>query len=360
MATQNKAKRKLSNISFEKEGAHVALVGKSNGGPANGHDYALLMKSNFSQEFLEKASEVKVTMEITEFLRRMFYMYYEDAEILARALGFTTAAMDMAALDAQEEQLDAAEQAISPEAPDEPEGSEYEQYIAQKLQAFEVMKSLHDSKSFAEQLSKLDEDQYLTLLKDQAAVEKAFRKIERAEKALLRKESNVAAKAVADDTSIASEVKDKEVSASVNKANTSGVGNVNKETSMTKEVQVEMVEKSQLESVMKAQEALQTELQKARDLLAQFEAEKKEAIAKARKEALEKAMKDGAKAEVLFKAVKDSSDEDFQAVVNTLSEIQSVIEKSALFQEQGASVEDEAPVIQESAVAKVLKAKLVK
>ncbi|MGY2200514.1 hypothetical protein [Pseudomonas gingeri] len=31
-----KAKRRLTNITFEHEGAHIALVGKHQGGPANG------------------------------------------------------------------------------------------------------------------------------------------------------------------------------------------------------------------------------------------------------------------------------------------------------------------------------------
>lgn len=33
---QPRAKRRLTNITFEHEGAHVALVGKHQGGPANG------------------------------------------------------------------------------------------------------------------------------------------------------------------------------------------------------------------------------------------------------------------------------------------------------------------------------------
>ena len=46
-----KAKRKLSELTFEHENAHVALVSKEQGHGANGHHYALVMKSSgFSQE----------------------------------------------------------------------------------------------------------------------------------------------------------------------------------------------------------------------------------------------------------------------------------------------------------------------
>jgi hypothetical protein len=71
-------------------------------------------------------------------------------------------------------------------------------------------------------------------------------------------------------------------------------------------------------------------------------------------------VKDEAKAEVLFKAVKDSADEDFQAVVKALAELTVAVEKSDLFVEKGVSVEAEQPVEKESAVAKLIKAKLSK
>lgn len=44
MTTENTAKRKLSEISFEQKGCHVSLVGPSLGGPANGVT-TLVMKS---------------------------------------------------------------------------------------------------------------------------------------------------------------------------------------------------------------------------------------------------------------------------------------------------------------------------
>lgn len=334
-----RAKRKLTDITFDHEGAHIALVNASQGHGANNHHYTLLMKNqNFSQEFIEKASQVKVTMEITEFLNRFYGMYGEQAEVLARAMGMRTAMQD------REEQ----------DEDDRPMREEdYEDYIQSKLEAFEIMKSLNDSEDKITELSRLDEDDYLALLNDQALIEKAFRKLERAEKALLKKqkESTAIANASADEPSVTVGVVEVEASV-VNKAN--------KETNMTQEVQVEqveMVEKSQLEQLLKAQADMQVELQKARDLLSVYEQEKKAAIEKARKQELTAAVKQAEVAEVLFKAVKDAADEDFAAVVKALADMQAVVEKSAMFEEQGASVQEDQEVVQESAVERLLKAK---
>lgn len=353
-----RAKRKLTNITFDHEGAHIALVNASQGHGANNHHYTLLMKNqNFSQEFIEKASQVKVTMPIEQFLSRFFGMFESQAEVLARALGFKTVAMDKQELEAEEDMLEEKEQEIDPEMPEEPEGKEYEDWIQSQLEAFEIMKSMKESDSMIDLMSKLDEDDYLALLNDQALIEKAFRKLERAEKALLKKQKEstvIAPEASADEPS---------VTVGVVEVETSVVNKANKETNMTQEVQVEqveMVEKSQLEQVLKAQADMQVELQKARDLLSVYEQEKKDAIEKARKQELTAAVKQAEVAEVLFKAVKDAADEDFAAVVKALSDMQAVVEKSAMFEEQGASVQEDQEVVQESAVAKLIKAKLQK
>ena len=315
-----KAKRKLSNISFEHEGAHVALVGKANGGPANLHDYALVLKANkFSEEFVQKMQQVRVTMELPDFLKKFFGMYYEDAEILARMMGYE-----------------------KPEQEEKAEVETYEDYIESRMEAFEILKAAHDSENLAAVLSELDEEQYLAMLKDQELIEKAF-----------ENESKLSASvAGADDTSPASEVNNEEVSASIDKETL--------EKSTMDDNQKEMVEKATLELLQKSFDEQKVALEKALETLAQYEAEKKAAIEKARKDEIVAAVKDEAKAEVLFKAVKDVADEDFQAVVKTLTEMQESVEKSALFQEQGSSAQEETEVIQESAVAKLLKAKQAK
>ena len=332
--TQRKAKRKLSNISFDSEDSHIALVSTDQGGPANGTTLAVLKSANFSEEALLKMQQVKVTMELPDFLQRFMNMWEDDAKFLAKLMGYKDIADTQAMEDAEQEQ-------------------EYQDWIKSKMEAFEIIDSVQQEQDVMQAVAKLDEDDYLALLNDQALIEKAFRKLERAEKALLKKqkESTAIANASADEPS---------VTVGVVEVETSVVNKANKETNMTQEVQVEqveMVEKSQLEQLLKAQADMQVELQKARDLLSVYEQEKKAAIEKARKQELTAAVKQAEVAEVLFKAVKDATDEDFAAVVKALGDMQAVVEKSAMFEEQGASVQEDQEVVQESAVERLLKAK---
>lgn len=336
--TQRKAKRKLSNISFDAEDSHIALVSTGQGGPANGTTLAILKSANFSEEALIKMQQVKVTMELPDFLQRFMNMWEDDAKFLAKLMGYKEIA------DTQmHEDIEAEE--------------DYQDWIKSKMEAFEIIDSVSQEQDVMQAVAKLDEDDYLALLNDQALIEKAFRKLERAEKALLKKQKEstvIAPEAPADEPS---------VTVGVVEVETSVVNKANKETNMTQEVQVEqveMVEKSQLEQVLKAQADMLQELTKAKELLSVYEQEKKDAIAKARKQELTAAVKQAEVAEVLFKAVKDAADEDFAAVVKALSDMQAVVEKSAMFEEQGASVQEDQPVVQESAVARLIKAKMQK
>lgn len=319
-----RAKRKLSDISFQHEGAHVALVSKEQGGPANLHDYALVLKANkFSEEFVQKMQQVRVTMELPDFLSKFFGMWSEDAKVLATMMGYVEPA------DTQEMENEEAQ-------------AEVEDWIKSRMEAFEILKAAHESDNLAAVLSELNEEEYLAMLKDQELIEKAF-----------EKESQLSASSAgAKDTSPACEVNDEEVSAS---NNTKPL-----EKSTMDENQKEMVEKATLDLLQKSFDEQKVALEKALETLAVYEAEKKAAIEKARKDQLVAAVKDEAKAETLFKAVKDVADEEFQAVVKTLTEMQESVEKSALFQEQGSSAQEETEVIQESAVAKLLKAKQAK
>ena len=84
----DKAKRRLTDIKFEHEGGHVALVGKHQGGGANGYTTLVFKATNdVPEEIVEKATKVSVTMDFEEFLVKWFNMYYEDAEVLAKLLG---------------------------------------------------------------------------------------------------------------------------------------------------------------------------------------------------------------------------------------------------------------------------------
>lgn len=355
---KRKVTRKIKKFDFSDENATVSLVGESVGGSANGWQ-TLITKSDkkYSEEFLQKASQITVTMSINEYLQRFFGIWCSsDQELLARSLGFTTEGMDKAVVEQQEEMLDANE---PPEMPNcwesEPGDTEYEKWINYKLQSIQVMKSLFEADNIEKAILDLSEEDYLQVLQDQEFVEKAFVEIDKACADKGKKPVKKNSTANAEDTSTNVDVEKVEGNASV-------VKNKNKEKSMTKEVQVieqevEVIAKAQFDEIQKAFESQQVELQKALDLVKQFEAEKKEAIAKSRKEQISKAC--GKHADVIFKAVGECEEETFVEVVKALAEMQELIEKSALFQEQGASVSD-GEVNEESSLAKVIKAKYSK
>jgi hypothetical protein len=405
MATQRKAKRKLSDISFEKQGAHVALTSKQQSGPANGHDYALILKSNnFSEEFIEKMQQVRVTMELPDFLRKFFSLYGDDVEILARMMGYE-----------------------KPESEEYESMESYEDYIQSKMEAFEILKSAHEADSLADVLSTLDETEYLAMLTDQEQIEKAFTQLEKAYKPKvgdmvswnssggmatgkvtkivndgsmqvpnteftlngteqnpavmiklyrdgkptdtmvghkagtlskvsksLTKESAPAAIADGNDTSTNAGVENIEgVSTSVNKEEL-------EKSKMEDEVKVETVEKAQFELVQKALDEQKVQLQKALETIALFEAEKKEAVNKAKTEKVKAIVKDESKVQAIAKAALAlESEDDFNAFLSAVEALVATVETSEMFVEKGASTQEE-PAVKESAVAKLLKAKQAK
>lgn len=372
MERPTKAKRKLSDISFEREGAHVALVSKQQGGAANGHNYAMVLKSlDFDQEIIEKMQQVRVTMEVPDFLQRFFGLWEGDAKTLAYMMGYVEPAETEA-----DEKMEAEE--------------DFQEWIKERMESFEVIKALQEVQDPAEILSELDGEQYLAFLQDQEMLEKAFGKYDKdkedklaSEKAKKSKPKVKTVRSYTDPNAMVSKEstpsvvksqgadKPQEYASEVQKDEVKKpqvIKSTSKDKLMTQEVKIveqtvetEMVEKSQFDSVQKALSDMQVELQKARDLVAQFEAEKKAAITKARKEKLQAAVKDEAKAEVLFKAASLlEADADFDAVVKALADMQAAVEKSDLFVEKGASIDSEVSTSKESPVAKLLKAKQAK
>lgn len=304
MTNKVKTKRKLSNIDFSREDAHIALTSKTiNGGPANGADYALILKAANQQESIEKMQQVQVTLELPEFLRKFFNVYYEDAEVLARLMGYI------------------------PEEKEEGEEWSYEGYIQERVDSFTVLKSLQESEDIAKSFEDLDEDSKKAVLETQSKLE-----------GLLKQK---------DETGISGDVKSPKRRISKKK-----------EISMSeKDTQVEMVEKAQLVSIEKALSETQELLKAAQDAIAKFEADKKEAVRKSRFDAVKTAVGSEDVATVLFKAVGLVEDQaEFEEVVKALNDMKALVEKSDLFKEVGASAEDQAPAIEESGVTKLLKA----
>lgn len=349
---KRKATRKIKKFDFSDENATVSLVGESAGGPANGI-FTLITKSkkNVSEEFLKKASKVKVELDITEYLTRFYGLWYEDAEILARALGFTTQRMEDEAEDAAEGEND----------------WNYEDYLNEKVASIEIMKSLHESENIEKALLELSEEDYLKVLQDQEIVEKAFVEIEKACKGKgtkpVKKNSTARVESLvknstanAEDTSTNVDVEKGEEKSSVVKNKNKGNKPMTKEV-QTIEQQVEVIAKAQFDEIQKALEDQKVELQKALDLVKQYETEKKEVIAKSRKEQLEKAA--GKHAEVIFKACGELEEELFVEVVKAFADMQEQINKSAAFKELGANVGDVEDQ-NESPIAKALQARLAK
>lgn len=333
MTRPTKAKRKLSDISFEKEGAHVALVSKEQGGPANAHDYALVLKAaNFTDEHIQKASKIRVTMDITEFLQKFFGVYYTDSYILAQALGFDTS------------------------SDDEKETNSYEDYITSQVQSIEVLKSLHDAEDLKSVLASLDPDDYLAMLKDQETIEKALKKIDKQAKT---KSDKVTPVVTQSDTS---------TNASVEKSvEPSGSDKPKKEETMSTqnsqviEKEVEVIEKSQYTVLEKALEENRVALEKALEQVKAFEAEKKEAIAKAKTEKIQNIVKDEKKTAVLAKAALSlESEDDFTAFVAAVQAMMTTVETSEMFVEKGAKIDTQEAAPQETAIEKALKAKFGK
>ena len=333
MTRPTKAKRKLSDISFEKSTTHVALVSKDQGGGANGHNYALVLKAaNFTDEHIQKASKIRVTMDITEFLQKFFGVYYTDSYILAQALGFDT----------------------TPDA--EKSDGTYEDYITSKVQSIEVLKSLHDAEDLKSVLASLDPDDYLAMLKDQETIEKALKKIDKQAKT---KSDKVTPVVTESDTS---------TNASVEKSvEPSGSDKPKKEETMSTpnsqviEKEVEVIEKSQYTVLEKALEENRVALEKALEQVKAFEAEKKEAIAKAKTEKIQNIVKDEKKTAVLAKAALSlESEDDFTAFVAAVQAMMTTVETSEMFVEKGAKVDTQEAAPKETAIEKALKAKFGK
>ena len=354
--TKQKAKRKIKALDFSGANAAVALVSKDQGGAANGAPTLIIKAANFSDEFIEKMQTVKVELELPEFLTRFFNVYGADAQVLARMMGYV------------------------PEMEDESDDNyseDSEDYIQSRLQSFELMKSAHESQDFTAVLSDLQEDEYLALLQDQELLEKAMKDMEESKvakeikrrkpkvkttrsytdpNAVVSKSTEVALATAEDKPHVASEVEE-EVTTSVVKTKS-------KETLMTTEVKVveqvvetEMIAKAEFDTIQKAFADIQVELQKAKDDVAAFKAEKQEAITKAKKAQLSAVVKNEKHLEALSKAALMLDGEDFDGFVTAVQELHKQADQSDLFIEKGATVSDEAPAVSESAVAKILKAK---
>lgn len=338
MTDNVKAKRKLTDINFEKEGSHLALVHKVQGGGANGRT-TLVMKATdkYSEEFIKKASQVKVTLSLPDFLEKFFHVWGEDAELLATMFGYEPSedesddeystqsfwswyrekAMEHGAVDSWGDPLT------------RPTSQDRKDWIEDQLQGIEILKSATLSKGSADFISSLSEEQYLGLLKDQQFIEKSFK-----------------LKEASDDVS----------GKSGGKPNT---GSKPKQTKASKadtqENKMETIEKAQYDAKeVELQKAL-ADIQKAKEEIELFKAKEKEAVEKAREAEVTAVVEDVEASAKLFKAIKELDAEAFKDVVEVVKSLASKVDESEMFKEKGSPEAGEK--VQKSALKAMIDAK---
>ena len=295
-----KAKRRLKDFNFEGQGSAVALVGKHQGGAANGYTTLVTKATDkIPDSFIQKATQVQVTLSIDEFLRKFFNMYWDDAEILARMLGFVTEDMDW------QERME-----------DMRETDSFDSYIQEKVESVEIMKSIFKADDIYKAVSELSDEQFEQFLHDQKLIEKAM-----------------------------------------SSASPEGVSNQNDKEDVTK-MSEDMIQKSEVETMIeKAVGELKTDLAKAQEQIEAHKAKEQEAQVEARKGALKDAVKDEEKAESLFKSLEGVSDEAFTNAVQALKSLVAASEESEMFTEKGVDAEQKEPAAKDSATAAYLKKK---
>ena len=326
MTDKVKAKRKLTDITFEHEGAHLALVHKAQGGAASGYK-TLVMKSvdNRSPEFIEKASQVKVTLSLPDFLEKFFHVWGEDAELLATLFGYEPSEDESEEYSTQSFWSWYREKAMEHGAVDSwgdpitrPTSQDRKEWVEDQLQGIEILKSATLAKGSADFINSLTEEQYLNLLKDQQFIEKSF-KLQEVKKDLDGESGGKPTKGV----------NPKQTKAS--KADT-------QEKEMTNVTQ-ETIEKAQYDAKeVELQKAL-ADIQKAKEEIELFKAKEKEAVEKAREAEVVAAVVDVDASAKLFKAVKDLDAEAFKDVVDVVKALTAKVDESEMFKEKGSPEE---------------------
>lgn len=339
--TKVKATKKLTDIDFSGKNAAVALVGKAQGGAANNFTTLLIKSAKYTDEHVEKAAKIKVTLDIEEFLVRFYHLMYDDAEVLARALGFDTAEEDM----------------TEDEAP-----QTYEDWITSRVEAIEVLKQLEKVEDIKKALSDLDPEEHLSVLRSQQTLEEAFKVID---ESLVKNSKDTLSEVSSEEGTPTAVAQVKEVGKAKDEDVSSSKTKLTEKSKMTVKTTarlepVETVEKSQFETIEKALETKTVELEKALEKVKQFELEKSAAIQKSRKQALKVAVKDDTKVDTLMKGLANvESEEVFQEVVKALESLTIAEKNSSLFKEQGFSSESSTKT-EETALMKAVKAEAAK
>lgn len=323
MTDKVKAKRKLTDINFEKEGSHLALVHKVQGGGANGRT-TLVMKATdkYSPEFIEKASQVKVTLSLPDFLEKFFHVWGEDAELLATLFGYEPSEDNGEEYSTQSFWSWYREKAMEHGAVDSwgdpitrPTSQDRKDWVEDQLQGIEILKSATLAKGSTDFINSLTEEQYLGLLKDQQFIEKSF-KLQEVKKGL-----------------------DGESGGKPTKGANPKQTKASKADTQEKEMTQETIEKAQYDAKeVELQKAL-ADIQKAKEEIELYKAKEKEAVEKAREAEVVAAVVDVDASAKLFKAVKDLDAEAFKDVVDVVKALTAKVDESEMFKEKGSPEE---------------------
>lgn len=291
-----KATRRLTDIKFEHEGAHVALVGKHQGGPANGITTLITKATNsITQEHIDKATTVTVEMQFPEFLRKFFGLYWDDAEVLSAVMGY-----------GRTEYPDATEK----------------DYIDSRVESINIMKAVYKAQDVEKALAALTPEQHLALRADQEMLEKAFAALP--EQPTEQEETQL--------ETILKSAHEEFVTKAVADA-----------------VAIEKAAFAAQEEVLKA----------AQDKLAEFEAAAVAAVEKSRKDALT-AVVAADKVEALLKSLAPLDAEGFAAVVENFAVQKAAEATSEMFVETGVAGEGEPDPVEVDRTTEILKAKYAK
>lgn len=276
------AKRRLTDISFEHEGAHVALVGKHQGGPANGVTTLITKATNtIDKELIEKATTVTVEMQFPEFLRKFFGLYWEDAEVLSSVLGYGRT-----------------------EYPDLDE----KDYIDKRVESINIMKSVYRAENLEKALADLTPEQTLTLLKDQEMLEKALESVP--EQTKLKHE----------------EIPMEQILKSAHLEALADAVAIEKAAGVAAVAEVQKALDAQAEVLKAVQAEVET-----------FKAAQATAKVEARKSALVGAKVAADKVEAVLKSLEVLSDEAFDAQVELLKSMSAAVDNSEMMQEAGVA-----------------------
>lgn len=185
------AKRKLSDIDFSKEGAHMALTSKTiNGGPANQRTTLLFKAVNVEE--IEKA-EVQVKMDVVNFLRKFFNMWTDEAATLAQIFGMEQSYFDDSFPFEEFNSLGASEVTLlkSVSGLEKTENALSDFVDSLSIEEVGILKGL--TETFNEKHKELDMSQDLekSLAEKDVALTKALEKAEAAEAKLLEIEKAV-------------------------------------------------------------------------------------------------------------------------------------------------------------------------